>query len=332
MATALQTQFLKHSVKAHARKDFTTINRSLSVGEAIDVVRQASGGNGIQYYYVVDDSGKLLGVLPLRRLITYPVDKPVHEVMQSRVVAIPEQATILDACEFFVLHKLLAFPVVNKQRLVVGVIDVSQFTTEMIDLGGDTPPPVDDVFEAIGLRIARVRGASPLRAFRFRFPWLIATIASGIGCAVLTSVFEVTLAKSIILAFFLALVLGLGESGSIQTMTLTIQSLRSVKPTLRWYGRELWREMRIACLLAGTSSLLVGLIVLGWTHTVLPALVIACGVGGALLGACFFGLTVPTILHALKLDPKIAAGPITLAFTDVLTLVIYFGLAAMLLG
>ena len=81
----------------------------------------------------------------------------------------------MDACEFFVLHRLLAFPVVDEQKRVIGVIDVSQFTTEMIDLGGDTAPPVDDVFESIGVRVAQVKGASPVRAFRFRFPWLTAT-------------------------------------------------------------------------------------------------------------------------------------------------------------
>jgi magnesium transporter len=326
----MQTQTLGLSVLSHAHKDFTTLNQALTVGEAIDVIRNASGGNGIQYYYVVDDAGKLLGVLPLRRLITFPVDKPIREVMQARVVAIPQAATILDALEFFVLHKFLAFPVVNKERVVVGVIDVSQFTTEMIDMGGEAPPP-DDVFEAIGFRIAQVRGASPVKAFRFRFPWLLATIGSGVCCAVLTSIFEVTLKNSIIITFFLALVLGLCESVSIQTMTLTIQSLRGVKPTLRSYSRALRKEMLTAVLLAAASGLLVGLIVLVWKGDELPALVIGGGVCGALLWSCFFGLSVPTVLHGFKLDPKIAAGPITLAFTDVATLLVYFILAALLL-
>ena len=62
------------------------------------------------------------------------------------------------------------------------------------------------------------------------------------------------------------------------------------------------------------------------------ALVIGNGIAASLVGACFFGLSVPAGLHALKLDPKIAAGPITLALTDVLTLIVYFGLAAIVLG
>ncbi|HEX3147188.1 MAG TPA: magnesium transporter [Gemmataceae bacterium] len=330
MPTALQTQFLGQTVAAHARTDFTALNQSLTVGQAVDDIRRGAGGGSIQYFYVVDDHNKLVGVLPLRRLITTPADRPLRDVMQGRVIALPEKATVLDACEFFVMHKLLAFPVVNERREVVGVIDVSQFTTDMIDMGGDAP--ANDVFEAIGFRITQVKGASPLKAFRFRFPWLTATIASGVGCAMLSSVFEVTLAKSIVLAFFLALVLGLAESVSIQSMTVTIQTLRSVRPNRRWFLRALRREMLTACLIAAACAVAVGLIVLIWRQHGAAALVVGGGIGSAALAACFFGLCVPTALHALKLDPKIAAGPITLALTDIVTLVSYFGLASMVLG
>jgi magnesium transporter len=329
--TTLQSQVLAHNVRGHARTDFTTLNHTFTVGEAIDVIRKAAAGNPIQYYYVVDDNERLVGVLPLRRLITFPVDKPLREVMQTRVIAISGNATVMDACEFFVLHRLLAFPVIDEKRRVIGVIDVSQFTTEMIDLGGETAPS-DDVFEAIGFRVAQVKGASSLKAFRFRFPWLTATIGSGLGCAVLASLFEKTLAQSIALTFFLALVLGLAESVSIQSMTVAIQTLRSVKPTLKWYWRAVRREMQTSVMIGTACGTTVGLIVWLWRSDPWAALVVGAGIGGSHLGACFFGLSVPAAVHALKLDPKIAAGPITLALTDVFTLVVYLGLATIVLG
>ncbi len=330
MPTPLQTQLLSHAVGDHARKDFTTLNQSLTVGQAVDEIRKAADGSAIQYYYVIEDTGRLVGVLPLRRLITSSVETRLKDVMQARVIALPAKATVMDACEFFVMHKLLAFPVVDEHRHVVGVIDVSQFTTDMIDLGGEAPG--DDVFEAIGFRVTQVKGASPLTAFRFRFPWLMATIGSGVICAFLTSRFEATLVKSIVLGFFLALVLGLAESVSIQSMTVTIQTLRAVRPNMRWYVRALRREMLTAVMIALGCGLIVGLIVLAWRGDPKAAAVVGSGIAMALLGACFFGLTVPTGLHAARLDPKIAAGPITLALTDVLTLVAYFGLASVVLG
>jgi magnesium transporter len=114
-------------------------------------------------------------------------------------MAIPHTATLLEACEAFVLHKFLAFPVVDEQRRLVGVVDVGFFTQEVFDMTEETEH-VDEIFESIGFHVAQVRDASPLRAFRFRFPWLLANIASGTACAVLASAYELTLAKSLVLA------------------------------------------------------------------------------------------------------------------------------------
>jgi magnesium transporter len=114
-------------------------------------------------------------------------------------------------------------------------------------------------------------------------------------------------------------------------MTVTIQGLRSVPPTWSWYSRAMRREILTALLLGGGCGLTVGLIALLWRGDAWPAFVIGSGITGSLLAACVFGLSVPGLLHALRWDPKIAAGPITLALTDVSTLLCYFSLAAWVL-
>jgi len=159
----------------------------------------------------------------------------------------------------------------------------------------------------------------------------VATIVSGALCALLASSFEVTLAKSIILAFFLTMALGLGESVSVQSMTLAIQALRTIRPTFSWYMRAFLREMAIAGLLGGACALLVGGIVWFWYDTMVTAISIGLSIFLALAMACILGLSVPTLLHALRQDPKIAAGPLTLALTDLVTLSFYFGMAWWLL-
>jgi len=127
------------------------------------------------------------------------------------------------------------------------------------------------------------------------------------------------------------MVLGLAESVSIQSMTVTIQTLRLTRPTLGWYARALRRESGTALLLGAACGLVVGLIVWLWRGAGLPAVSIGGSIALALCAACFFGLSVPAALHGLKLDPKIAAGPITLACTDIFTLLFYLGLGAILL-
>lgn len=320
-----ETEHLNQPVLPLARKDFATIRQDLTVEQALAEIRRHGVGEKIIYFYVVDDAGRLVGVVPTRRLLTAPLERRLSEMMIHRVITIPHTATVLEACEYFALYKFFAFPLVDEERRVVGMVDVNLFTEEVFDIA--EREQMDEVFEAIGFRVSQVRDASPLRAFRFRFPWLLTTIASGTLCALLASAYELTLARSLVLAFFLTLVLALGESVSIQSMTVTIQALRTMRPTLRWYEAAFRREVSTALLLGSACGLVVALIVWLWRGAALPAGVIGGSILLALVSACIIGLSVPTLLHALKLDPKIAAGPVTLALADLFTLLFYFNLA-----
>jgi magnesium transporter len=329
METIAGQDHLNQSVTAFARKDAAILREDYTVQQALDAIRQRGVGEKIVYFYVVDANERLAGVLPTRQLLTAPLERRLSELMIRRVVAIPHTATVMEACEAFVLHKFLAFPVVDADRKIVGVVDVGLLTEEAFDIA--EREQTDALFESIGFHVSRVRDASPLRAFRFRFPWLLATIGSGTLCALLASTFEVTLAKSIVLTFFLTMVLGLGESVSVQSMTVTIQALRFRSPTLGWYLGALRREVGTSLLLGAGCGLVVGLVVWLWRGAGLVGVAIGGSILLALGAACFFGLTVPAVLHALKLDPKIAAGPVTLALADIFTLLFYFSLAALLL-
>lgn len=324
-----QRNRLHENVATIARTDFATVRCDSTVREALDEIRAHGVGERIVYFYVVDREGRLVGVLPTRRLLTADLDRKIDEVMITQVTTIHEGASILEAHEFLVQHRFLALPVVDAEDRIVGVIDVGMFTEG--DFEDYERERVEEVFESIGFRISEVRDASPFRAFRFRFPWLLATIASGSACAVLTSVYDVTLAKSLVLAFFLTLVLGLGESVSIQSMTLTIQALRTIQPTLAWYVRSVRREVGTAALLGAACGSIVGLIVWIWRGAQMAAVTIGGSILLVICVSCFIGLTIPTVVHALRLDPKIAAGPLTLAMADLSTILIYFSLATMLL-
>ncbi len=319
------SEHLNEPVLPFAQQDFTTISRELTVEQALAVIRSRGVGEKVIYFYVVDEAQRLVGVVPTRRLLVAQLNQKLEELMIRNVYAIQHTATVMDACEYFTLYKFFAFPVIDAERRVVGVVDVSLFTDEVFDIA--EREQMEGVFEAIGFRVSQVRDASPLRAFRFRFPWLLTTIMSGTLCAILADAYKLTLAKSLVIAFFLTMILGLGESVSIQSMTVTIQSLRNNKPTRRWYLATLKREIVTALFLGSVCGLLVGLIVLFWQHDEPAAFVIGTSVGFCLCAACVMGLSVPTLLHALKLDPKIAAGPITLALADIFTLLFYFSLA-----
>jgi magnesium transporter len=316
----------------HARRDFPLLRAGMTVGETLERIRREGVGERVIYFYAIDEQERLVGVVPTRRLLTASLEMPLREIMVPRVVAIPRSATILDACEFFVLYKFLAFPIVDEQRRVVGVIDANLFAEEILEAGDTesrrTGSPVAQVsgefFEALGFHIEQIRGASPWRIFRFRFPWLLVTVAGGTLSAILAGFFEATLAHSLVLAFFLTMVLGLNESVSMQSMSVTIHALRSSQVTWRWLATAFRRELITALLLGAACGLVVGVVVRLWRNDIAAAFVIGGSIALSLITACGFGLGVASLLHRFKLDPKIAAGPITLALADFSALAIYF--------
>lgn len=318
------------AVVDHARKDFPLLDANMTVGEALERIRREGVGERVIYFYVVDEGKRLAGVVPTRRLLTAQLETPLCDVMVQRVVAVPSTATILDACEFFVLYKFLAFPVVDEQRHVVGIIDANVFAEGILEAGEseDRYQPAESIgtefFEALGFHIEQIRGASPWRGFRFRFPWLLVTVSGGTLSAILVRFFEATLARSLVLAFFLTMVLGLNESVSMQSMSVTIHALRSVRVTWRWLATAFRREVMTALLLGVGCGLVVSAIVFMWRNDLAGAFVIGGSIAVSLVSACVLGLAVPSLLHRFKLDPKIAAGPVTLALADFVALVIYF--------
>jgi magnesium transporter len=325
------------AVAEHARKDFPLLDANMTVGNALERIRREGVGERVIYFYVVDEQKRLVGVMPTRRLLTASLEAPLSEIMVRRVVAVPATATILDACEFFVLYKFLAFPVVDEKRRVIGIIDANLFAEEILEAGETedrhrpTAPVGPEFFEALGFRIEQIRGVSPWRSFRFRFPWLLVTVGGGTLSALLARFFEATLARSLVLAFFLTMVLALNESVSMQSMSATIHALRTISVTSNWLVSAFRREVMTALLLGLACGLIVCAIVFMWRSDLAGAFVIGGSIALSLVSACGLGLGVPSLLHRFKLDLKIAAGPVTLALADFVALLIYFTSAWLLL-
>ncbi len=106
------------------RVDFARLHAGKTVEQALAEVRELQPEGRIIYFYVIDDNDRLVGVLPTRRLLLSAPHCQLSEIMISNVVTIPNTATVLEACEFFLMHRLLAFPVVDQDDRIIGIVDV----------------------------------------------------------------------------------------------------------------------------------------------------------------------------------------------------------------
>jgi magnesium transporter len=316
-------------VTHHMHWDFTRLHTNQTVGEALAWLREHPPEGRIIYLYVVDGEDRLVGVVPTRRLLLNPLEKPIAEIMVKQVVSIPQTATVLEACEFFTLHRLLAFPVLDRGQHILGVVDVELYTEELSDL--DASERSDDLFQLIGVHLTEAQRGSPLLSFRKRFPWLLCNIAGGILAAFLMGLYEEELQRVVALALFIPVVLALAESVSIQSVSLAIQTLHGHKPTTAALLAKAGRELVTGALLGSASALLVSLAALLWLRQSVIVLCLAGAVCAGVAGAAAIGLALPYLLRILRRDPQVAAGPIALAASDMLALLVYFNLARWLL-
>lgn len=318
---------LDDSVADHMRTDYAVLHVQQTVGESLDSIRARPPQGRIVYFYVVDDDNRLQGVVPTRRLLLAPLDAKIAELMVRNVVALPAAATVLDACEFFTLHRLLAFPVVDDQRRLMGIVDVELYTGELAEL--ERSQRSDDLFQLVGVRLMEARHASAVAGFCTRFPWLLTNIGGGILAAFISGWFEAEL-RNVVLALFIPVVLALAESVSIQSVSLSLQLLHGKQPSTSDLLARLGPEALTGLFLGSAASILIALVCLVWRGEWHVSLCLLGGISAGVTCAAVIGLAMPYVLRMLQREPQVAAGPIALALSDVVTLVAYFSLARLL--
>jgi len=323
------TEHLADPITAHIHTEMVTLQENQTAADAVSKFRQKNLSDRIVYLYVLDDERRLVGVVPMRRLLGSDPGARISSIMVSPVMSIQEPSSVLEACEMLLEHRFLALPVVDGERRLKGIIDLSQFADEVLN---SAQQQMDSAFQLIGVHVALGRRVSSWRSFKDRFPWLLCNMASGIICAFIASRFELLLSQIVLLAMFLTVVLALGESVSMQSMTITLQSLLGRQTSWRQILVSTQRELATSVMLGIACGGIIGMTAWIWRGQPLQGLSIGGGICLSIITACLLGVAIPTTIHKMKIDPKVAAGPIVLASADVATLLYYFNLGEWLLA
>jgi magnesium transporter len=311
----------------------TAVNVNQTIREALEELRRRAIDHPVMYVYAVDDDDRLVGQVPTRALLFSGPDERIGDVMRTDLTTIPIDMSLDDALEIFQKRRLLALPVVDREGRLVGAIDVEQYAREQLERA--ERERVRQVYQTLGLDLGHVGSMTAWESFRMRMPWLLCNVAGGILCAIIAWRFEDLLKQVVLLAFFLPLVLTLGESIAMQAVTLTVGTdpdKRDVRRALR----ALRTEALAALLLGVCCGAIVAAVSLFWTTSagdpLLGAITMFAAVAGSMVFAAVAGGSVPIVLHALRLDPSVAAGPVTLVVADTATTALYFSLGLVILA
>jgi magnesium transporter len=315
---------------------FVRVRPDMLVAEAIRYIRQqALIVEQIFYVYVLDSNQRLLGVMSLRQLFVHAAEKRVSDVMEDKVVTIPDEMDQEQVGRVFQQHRFIALPVVDKDGRMQGIVTVDDIldvnqeeaTEDIQKMGGqealDAPYPEVTLPEMI-----KKRGG-----------WLMLLFVGEMATTTAMHHFEDEISKAVVLALFVPLIISSGGNAGSQATTLIIRSLALREIRLSDWWRVLRREVAtgfaLGCILACIGFLRISL----WPnrsdlfteHYLLVATCVATSLVGVVLFGSVVGSMLPFILRKLKLDPASASAPFVATLVDVTGLVIYFSVARMLL-
>lgn len=316
---------LSKQVKDFVVPSHTVMRLDQTVDDVLKILREHKIEEKIIYLYAVDKHFRLKGIVSTRSLILSAPTRTVQEIMEHDLISISAKQTMKDALETLTKHRLLAVPVVDEDTHLMGMIEIQLFLEGAMNIYHKKNPT--DIFHILGVAIEEGKMQSAWSSFRIRMPWLCCNLVGGTACAIISHHFELILAKVLLLAMFIPLVLTLSEAISMQSMSYSIQNANPKEISWKSIIQRVFHEGKMVILIAITCGFVVGGLSLFWGGGTAPALTLLFGVGFSVLTAASLGAAIPLLLHLKKFDPKLAAGPIVLMFVDVLTTTIYLALA-----
>jgi magnesium transporter len=307
--------------------EYVSVRDQSTIQEAIDIIRQKREEvEKLYYLWVVDDYNKLVGLISLKDLVLESPDRIVREIMNPEVISVDVHRDQEEVAQLFKKYDLVAVPVVDEYHRLVGRIthdDIIDVIEEEVD---------EDIALMAGVIRQEVAEESSVKISRARLPWLIAALLGGILAAVVIKKFEASLEKWIALALFFPVVMAMGGNTGTQASAVAVRGLATGDISLVNIGRRLWVEMKVALANGIICGILLGLIVTVWFNDYGLGLIIAVALMLIILISGFIGAAVPLALKKINIDPALATGPFVTTSNDIISLLIYLGLATMFLN
>jgi len=295
----------------------STINEMRRLGDAIE---EAS------YLYVVDDGGRLRGIVPLRRLLAAPPDQVLGELMMEDPVSVSANADQEEVAQLVSKYNLLAIPVLDEgDGRLLGVITVD----DVIDVIHEEA--TEDMYHMAGLSEDE-RVFSPFgRSVGKRAPWVLVNLATASVAASVVGLFQESIASLVVLAVFMPVVAGMGGNMGTQTLTVITRGLALGELQFSSAMRAIAKQFGVGMTVGALAGLLAGAVAYVWLGNTMLGLVLFLAMMANMALAGLVGAVIPLALKALGQDPALGSGVIVTGFTDIFGFFCFLGLATALL-
>ena len=301
--------------------EFISVGEDVTVDEAIKEIRTKAEEVGEVYnVYVVNNSGQLVGVLPLKKLILARSNVKVKNLMNKEVISVPIDMDQEEVANNFRRYDLVSVPVIDNSGKLVGSITVD----DIVDVIEEEAS--EDIQKMAGITDEEeIRETSVFKISFGRLPWLIIAFIGQLLAALVLKQFEASLKEIFIATLFIPLMMAMGGNSGIQASIIVVRGIALGELNPGDTLQRLSKEIKVS-LFNGTvcGILLFGVVAV--LDTPPFGMVLALAMLTVILNASLFGASIPLILKRVGVDPAIAAGPLITTFNDIIGLFIYLGL------
>lgn len=301
--------------------EYVSLYEKQTVKEAMRSLRkQAPDAETIYYLYVLNQEKQLVGVISLRELIIAEGDLLVKDVMSEKIVSVSVAKDQEEVAQMMMDYDFIAVPVVDFKNHLLGIITVD----DILDIVEEEA--IEDYSKLAAMSDTDIPDTTVFASARKRLPWLIILLFLGMLTANLIGFFESTLEQVAVLAIFIPLIAGMAGNSGTQALAVAVRGIATGdygEQKLKMIGREAGTG-----LITGTvCGIVITVVIYIWKGDLFLGMLVGFSILASLFVSTLAGTLVPMIMDRLRIDPAVASGPFITTINDIISILIYFGLA-----
>ena len=313
--------------------EFIVLRPDMTAEMAIKRIRRTGVDKETIYTcYVTDENNRLIGITTVKDLLLAEDDDPVKDMMEENVISVHTLDDQEQVAQLFSNYDFLALPVVDNEQRLVGIVTID----DAIDVIREEATEDFEKMAAVLPSNKPYMKTSVWGIYKKRVPWLLILMLSATFTSTIISSFDGMLASVIILSSFIPMITGSGGNAGSQASVSVIRALSLGEIEFKSMFVVLWKELRVAffCGLTLAVANFVKLMIFdlrGHDNALFIALVVSLTLVGTIIMAKLVGASLPLLSSKIGLDPAVMANPLITTVCDSLSLLIYFGIASMVL-
>ncbi|MFV0516870.1 MAG: magnesium transporter [Aminipila sp.] len=311
--------------------DYISLQKDMTVSQALAYIKKEGMDSETVYTCYVKDKGRtLLGIVSLRTLVISNDELCIAELMHTDFVSVNVFDDQEEVSETFKRYGFLAIPVVDKENRLVGIITVDDILDVIEE---ETTEDFERMAGVMDDSDKDYLDMSVWHHVKNRIPWLFLLMCSYVITGGIIANFEAVLSQVISLVAYMPMLMGTGGNSGSQSATLIIRGMSVDDIDLSDFGKVLWKELRVSCVI-GIALSSLNFIRICWFEHQGPfvALTVCAAMFIIVIAAKVIGSMLPMLAKKIGIDPALMATPTISSLTDMISVITYFMLAKLILG